>query len=218
MVISDVHLGSGVSRSKKLQETLNSYSFKKLIILGDFFESLDFGDLNNEDWDLISAIHKISKKSKVVWIEGNHDKGLIKLFSSMLDARAYKTYSWRHDGKKFIAIHGHQFDRFLVDNIVLSNIATWIYLLIQKIDFSDYRISRFVKKQSKGWLRLSKKVAVSAMRYGRLRGADYVFCGHTHREKNRKRKKIRYFNCGCWTDVPSAFITIDEKIKIHKAW
>ena len=218
LVISDIHLGSRVSRSKKLQETLEKYSFRKLIILGDLFEDINIGDLTSDDWRLVSYIHNLSKKTKIVWVEGNHDKGLIKIFSNLLDVKSSKTYKWRHHGETFLAIHGHQFDRFLVNNIVLSHIASWAYLFIQKIDFSDYRISRFVKKQSKGWLRLSKKVAVSAILHGRLRGVDYVFCGHTHRENKRSRKDIAYFNSGCWTDIPSAFITIDDEIKIHKVW
>ncbi len=219
LIISDIHLGTEVSRAKKVGELLKSYSFKKLILLGDIFENLDFEDLTTEHWNLISQLRKISQRSEVIWIEGNHDKGLSKIFSNLLGTPVFKTYSWKHHGKKCLAIHGHQFDRFLINNIVLSYLASWTYLFIQKIEFSDRRISRYIKKKSKGWLRLSKKVADSAIWYGRLRGADYVFCGHTHRAIKKSKKGVRYFNSGCWTDIPSTFITLDKGlIKIHKKY
>ena len=48
------------------------------------------------------------------------------------------------------------------------------------------------------------------------RGADYVFCGHTHKAMRKRKGDIVYYNSGCWTDSPCTYITIDEKyIDIH---
>lgn len=217
LIISDFHLGSRVSRSKQLTELLASFKFKKLILLGDIFESLNFKQLRHQDWEVLSQISEISKKSKVVWVEGNHDTGLSQLFSTFTGAKVYKVYKWKFKNKKYLAIHGHQFDNFLIDNALISYVATKFYNFIQVIDFSDKRISHFLKRSSKGWLRLSKKVANKAIRYARLRGVDYIFCGHTHKAKKVRRGKITYYNSGCWTDVPSTYITLDEdNIRIHK--
>jgi len=217
LIISDLHLGSSVSRSKNAIDFLKKTKFKKLILLGDIFESLNFQKLIKTDWEFLSLITKLSKKSKVIWVEGNHDKGLTNIFSSFTGARVYKNYKWQYKKRKYLAIHGHQFDNFLVDNAILSFLANQIYNFIQLIDFHDYRISRFIKRKSKGWLRLSRKVAQRAILYGKLKRIDYIFCGHTHKTDQKIEKSISYYNCGCWTDDPSSFITLDkDKIEIHK--
>jgi predicted phosphodiesterase len=48
LILSDFHLGSRVSRSKRAIELLKSYKFEKLILLGDIFESLDFNRLRDK--------------------------------------------------------------------------------------------------------------------------------------------------------------------------
>ncbi len=217
LIISDFHLGSKVSRSKEVYNLLKSFQFRKLILLGDIFESLNFDRLNKNDWRLLSLISEFSKEKKIRWIEGNHDIGLIKIFGAFTGAKIYKTYKWQYNNKKYLAIHGHQFDNFLVNNIFISFIANKIYNLVQLVDFKDKRISRYIKRKSKGWLRVSEKVAKRAILYARFRNVDYVFCGHTHKAMKMKRGNIRYYNSGCWADTPSACITLDKgKIEIKK--
>jgi len=217
LIISDLHLGSEVSRPKAVLKFLKGFKFQKLILLGDIFESLNFNSLGRDDWDLLIYFSELSKKRKVRWIIGNHDKGLTNFFSSLTGIKTYNQYIWHHQGERYLAIHGHQFDSFLVSNPILGLIANKIYNFIQLIDFSDKRISRAIKTKSKGWMRVSKQVANGAILYGRMQLVKVVFCGHTHKAKKIKRKGIQYYNSGCWTDIPSTYITIDKgDIKIRK--
>ncbi len=217
LIISDLHLGSKVSRSKRAVTFLKNFQFKKLILLGDIFEKLDFTHLQESDWEFLSLLGKLSKTKKIIWVEGNHDQGIAKIFIGPSKVRVKKSYSWQYQNKKYLAMHGHQFDNFLVENAFLGFIANQLYNAIQIVDFRDKRISRFIKGTSKGWLRLSKKVAQRALLYGKLQGVDYIFCGHTHKTSQKKSGKTRYYNCGCWTDVPSGYITIDKNnIRINK--
>lgn len=217
IVISDIHLDSSVSQPKKVIQLLESYSFRKLILLGDVFESLNFEKLSPEGWELLTYLGKLSRDKKIRWVEGNHDQGLSHLVGALVGARIEKVYQWQYQKEKYLAIHGHQFDRFLINNVFLSYLATGLYNLLQKIDFPDKRMSRLVKRKSKGWLKISEKVFHSAVLYGKLKGARYVFCGHTHKAMKKVRYGIGYFNSGCWTDSPCSYITIDRnKIDIHK--
>jgi len=116
IIISDIHLGSEVSRPDKVIQMLQSYRFERFILLGDIFDHLNFKRLKKEHWNFLSYIRKLSNPDKhieVVWVEGNHDEGLIDIMSHLIGIKVYYEYAWRHGGKKFIAIHGHQFDRFL---------------------------------------------------------------------------------------------------------
>ena len=117
---------------------------------------------------------------------------------------------WECGGEKYLAIHGHQFDRFLNENVIISNLATLFYKFFQRIDSAEQPISRWMKRRSKTWLRVSEKIANDAIDYARQNGAQYVFCGHTHQALTRTSNGVTYTNSGCWTDVPSQFITVEK--------
>ena len=214
IIISDIHLGSEVSRPKAVKEMLQKFDFKRLILLGDIFDDLNFSRLKKEHWNLLSYIRKLSnpdKKIKVIWVEGNHDEGLFELMSHLIGIKIYKEYYWISNGKKYVAIHGHQFDRFLNENVIISSISSFIYYKIQKYDRQNQKFSRFIKRRSKGWLRLSNKVADGALKYAADNDANIIFCGHTHQTLYKKYMDIEYYNTGCWTDIPSSFVTIDNE-------
>ena len=217
LIISDFHLGSKVSRSGAVKDLLDNFEFKKLVLLGDIFESLDFDELSDDDWTLLTLITDLARKKKVRWVLGNHDKGLTRLFAILTNIKIYKHYRWTYRGVKYLAIHGHQFDNFLVNNVILSTVVNQVYNFIQLVDYDDKRVSRFIKRSSKGWLRLSKKVAKRAILYARLQRVSVVFCGHTHKSMRMRRGNINYYNSGCWTDTPSTYITLSGKnVEIHK--
>jgi len=219
LILSDIHLGSEVSRADKATEVLQIYSFQRLILLGDIFDDLNFKRLKKEHWNFLSYVRKLSNPKRnieVIWVEGNHDEGLSEIMSLMIGIEILKEYIWKVNGKKFLAIHGHQFDRFLNENVIISNIASFIYDKLQRIGSENQTIARYVKKKSKGWLRLSEKIAHGAIDYAKAKNVNTVICGHTHfaTDEPTKRKSIEYYNTGCFTDVPSSYIVITEEGKV----
>src|SRR6516225_4974103 len=90
IVISDVHLGSEVSRAGDALDLLQSVRFNRLILLGDMFADLNFGRLTKEHWKFLGYIRKLSNPKhqiEVVWVEGNHDLGLTEVMSHMVGVR-----------------------------------------------------------------------------------------------------------------------------------
>jgi UDP-2,3-diacylglucosamine pyrophosphatase LpxH len=66
-------------------------------------------------------------------------------------------------------------------------------------------------------LRLSSKVASGAILHARLRQANRVFCGHTHRADFIERDTVSYYNSGGWADSPPTYLTVDsEGVRIHE--
>lgn len=220
LIISDTHLGSEVSRAETALTVLKKYQFRQLILLGDIFDDLNFNHLDRSHWEFLSYIHELAdprKKLKIVWVIGNHDI-LLQNFSNFLGVEIVKKYTWKYRGEKYLAIHGHQFDSFLHKNPIISVIASFLYLIIQKLDSRKQIVSRFIKRTSKGWLRLSAQVARRAILYARWNRAKYIFCGHTHlaMKETSSKYNIEYWNSGCFTDTPSTYITISESgIQIH---
>lgn len=218
VIVSDIHLGSRPCRSKQLLHRLKSMTFKTLILNGDIFDDLNFKRLDHDDWALLSYLRELShpkRPEEVIWIAGNHD-GAINILSKLIgvDVQKEHLFTWR--GKRCLALHGHQFDRFLVRNEFLSMLAGNVYLFIQRIDTERQFISRFIKRASKAWMRNSERVAAGAAGRGEREHVDVVFCGHTHRELTEHFKGVEYYNTGCWTDIPSTYITLgDDGIQVH---
>ncbi|MFH1161986.1 MAG: UDP-2,3-diacylglucosamine diphosphatase [Candidatus Jorgensenbacteria bacterium] len=220
MVISDVHLGSEVSRPEALLATLKSHSFGRLILLGDIFDDLNFNRLSREHWELLSYIRLLTNRKRrveVIWVVGNHDELLVDIMKYLIGSDVKEHFFWKEGGQKFFAIHGHQFDYFLIRNRFLSNFAASLYKIVQRLDTKRQRFSRYIKRASKSWLRASEAVEEGAVRRGGKMGADYVFCGHTHKALHSTLGNIEYFNAGCWTDIPSSYVTITNGIpELHR--
>jgi UDP-2,3-diacylglucosamine pyrophosphatase LpxH len=219
VIISDLHLGSDVSRAREALNFLRTRRFKRLILLGDIFSDLNFRRLTKEHWQFLSHIRKLSNPKRnveVVWVEGNHDQGLSQLMSHLVGVPVYQQYAWEFNGIRHLAVHGHQFDRFVVNNVLLSRIGEFFYLLIQKFGDKEKSVARYLDRLNTRWLRLSTKVANGALAYAKQSGAERVFCGHTHVALNAERDGVSYFNSGSWIDTQCTYITIDsEGAQIH---
>jgi UDP-2,3-diacylglucosamine pyrophosphatase LpxH len=219
LILSDLHLGSETSRAKDASRLLKYLSFRRLILLGDIFADLNFARLKKEHWQFLGQVRKLSNPTRgveVVWVEGNHDRGLAQLMSHLVGVKVYQEYAWTYDGRRHLAIHGHQFDSFSVNSIVLCGVGAWLYLQIQKLDFKHKRFARFLDRLNTVWLRLSPKVAEGALAHAKMHGAERIFCGHTHEQMEAQRNGIRYYNCGAWTNAHPTYITIDDSgVQIH---
>jgi len=207
LIISDIHLGLKFSRVEKLVATLKNYKFDRLILNGDIFDGLNFNRLNSEHWEVLSFFRYLSKRAEVVWIFGNHD-GRASIMSRLIGVKVRNEYQWRAGNKKCLAIHGHQFDRFMSKNKFISDIATVVFFAVKNFEGHNKKISEWIKKNNRSWLRLSDDVAFKSLHYAKAKGIDYVFCGHTHLARTLDFHGLSYWNSGCWVDLPSHLITL----------
>lgn len=173
VIISDLHMGSDLSRAGDALDFLRSIEFRRLILLGDMFADLNFSRLTKEHWKFLSYIRKLSNPKhdiEVVWGEGNHDHGLTEVMSHLVGIRVYQQYEWMYGGKKHLAIHGHQFDSFAIRNFRITHFGQLIFLWLQKIDSRNKRFARYLDRLNTRWLRLSAQMK-SLLRSGAdLRG------------------------------------------------
>lgn len=214
LIVSDIHLGVKFSRLEKLVETIESYDFDRLILNGDIFNGLNFKRLNSEHWAVLSLFRHLSKYKEVVWIVGNHD-GKASLMSRLLGINVLNEYQWMAGKKKCLAIHGHQFDRFMSEDPILGKLAAAAFIIIKMFEGDNQLLTGWIKRNNKSWLRLSDDVAYKSIRYAKAKGANYVFCGHTHLARTLELYGLKYWNSGCWVEFPSHFITLKgEEVKL----
>jgi len=220
LILSDLHLGSEVSRAEDATRMLKENRFRRLILLGDIFSDLNFRRLTKEHWKFLGYIRRLSNPKRgieVVWVEGNHDQGLVDVMSHLVGVKDYEEYSWDFLGRRHVAIHGHQFDRFMANSFLISAVGSFLHLQLQRLDFKGKWFSRSLDRVHIRWLRLTQKVAAGALAHARFHQADRIFCGHTHVPVRQERDGIEYYNSGCWTDAQPTYITVDaEGVQIHE--
>jgi UDP-2,3-diacylglucosamine pyrophosphatase LpxH len=216
LIISDVHLGFKYSRVTKLTEVLARYRFKRLILNGDIFDDLNFNRLNSEHWDVLSLFRHLSKYAEVVWVIGNHD-GRADVLSRLLGVTVHDDYLWKVGRHNFLAIHGHQFDRFMYKNMVVGKLAGRLFYFLKRFEGKNEALTNWIGRHSRNWLRMSDEVAFGAIKYAKTKGASYVFCGHTHLARTLEFSGVKYFNSGCWVELPSSLITIKgDKVELKR--
>jgi UDP-2,3-diacylglucosamine pyrophosphatase LpxH len=215
VLISDIHLGSDVCQADDLCHLLKSLDPKKtrrLIIVGDIFDSIDLRRLKKKHWKVLSHIRRLADQIEVVWLAGNHD-GPAEIISHLLDATVYEEYIFESGDKRFLTLHGHKYDKFIAERPILTAIADWFYGLFQKLDRSHY-IARMAKHNSKHYLRNHETVRDNSCKEAYYEGCYGAICGHTHyaeiTDVTVKDKQIRYGNTGCWTEKPATYIVIDH--------
>jgi len=97
LILSDLHLGSDVSRADDARRMLRRHRFRRLILLGDIFSDLNFGRLTKQHWKFLGYIRKLSnpkRQVEVIWVEGNHDHGLTDVMSHLVGVKVYQQYEW----------------------------------------------------------------------------------------------------------------------------
>jgi UDP-2,3-diacylglucosamine pyrophosphatase LpxH len=220
LILSDVHLGSECSRAEEALDALKKHRFRRLILLGDIFADLNFGRLTKEHWKFLGYIRKLSnpkRQVEVVWVEGNHDHGLTEIMSHLVGVKVYQEYAWVYAGLRHLAIHGHQFDGFVINNLRMNYWMTQVYLQLQKLDFKGKPLTRWIDRLNTRWLRMSAKVASGALHYAKLHQIDRIFCGHTHVAMQQLQDGIHYYNSGGWIDAHATYITVGETgVEIHE--
>jgi UDP-2,3-diacylglucosamine pyrophosphatase LpxH len=215
LIISDLHLGSNVCQAKQINSFLKKIetgelSTKELILNGDVFDSWDFRRIKKQQWKVLSNLRSLSDNVKITWINGNHD-GPAEIISHLLGISVTEEYFLVSGDRNILVLHGHVFDEFISDHPIITWVADTIYHLIQRIDRNFYW-ARSIKKASKTFLRCSELIQIRALDYAEKYKANVVCCGHTHLEVAYIEEEVKYYNSGCWTELPCHYLTIRDGI------
>src|SRR5271157_5299545 len=198
LILSDLHLGADMSRAREALRVLRENQYRRLILLGDIFADLNFGRLKKEHWKFLGFIRKLSNPKRnveVVWVEGNHDHGLTEIMSHLVGIRVYQEYHWDYQGLRHVAVHGHQFDNFVVGNVGFNYLfGTLLYLQLQKWDSKNKTLTRFLDRLNTRWLRMSSKVSAGALAHASHNKANRILCGHTHAAMHMSKQGNDYYN------------------------
>lgn len=208
--ISDLHIGSTVCQLEKIEKFLWELPpVRRLVLGGDVLQSVD-NRLTKRHWKVLSSLRKLSDTLELVWVSGNHDADAEHI-AHLIGAHWCRSYAYRSGDEKILTVHGDIFDDFLKEHPVITHLADWFHLWIQKLS-PDWAFE--LKRSSKTYLRCAEIVREKACRYAKKHDADIIICGHTH---HAEHDNGFYYNTGCWTQPVCSFVTVDNgKVYLDK--
>ncbi len=203
LVISDLHLGSDMCQARLLESFLEwaVTRTRELVINGDIFDDLNFKRLTRRHFACLKVIRKNSDRDdfRLTWVRGNHD-GPADIISHIVGVDILDEYTYDNGRVRLLILHGDQFDSFLTDNKLLTDVACGIFYFIQK--WFPHNTARWIRRITKKWQRNSQLVQHRATDYARGKGYRLVTCGHTHLPLSAEVDGVRYFNSGTWIEAP----------------
>ncbi len=203
LIISDLHLGSDVCQAKLLEGFLEwaVKNTRELVINGDIFDDLNFRRLSKRHFACLKIIRRHSDRDdlRLIWIRGNHD-GPAEVVGHIVGVEVLEEYEFCNGSTRLLILHGDQFDRFVNQYGLLTELACGVYYYIQK--WAPHRASRYIRRASKRWQRNGPTIRDGAIRLARTRGCQAVTCGHTHLPGLETSQGVLYVNSGTWTEHP----------------
>lgn len=220
--ISDLHLGSGYTKSEQLLEKLKEYKYDNLFLVGDIFDGyrLKKWKWSTHDNKLIRKILKdVNNGINVVYVTGNHDE-FLREYTPINFNGIQIVDEYVHED--ILVIHGDQFDSFLKNKkwIYISGSLLYIFLLHLNETLSKIRrifnlkpssLSKRIKQSVKDHINTLIMFQTGAARYTKSLGLKKCVVGHTHIPSLENV----YNNCGDWVECGSMIIqTYDGELKL----
>jgi UDP-2,3-diacylglucosamine pyrophosphatase LpxH len=213
--MSDFHIGYKGFDARAALHCLQSHDCDILYLVGDIFDgwkmekrwywTQDYTDLMDE------VIRKKKQGCKIIYITGNHDEKVRNMIFRPIRFALAKRYGFKigemfehicANGKKFLVLHGDQFDSYIVRRI--SKFCDRVYEIfegqtiktIEDGQETRWSLGKEVAKGGKGLLdRFTKAAAKKALK----EDVDGIVYGHSHVAEYVERKGKIFANCGSWT-------------------
>jgi UDP-2,3-diacylglucosamine pyrophosphatase LpxH len=221
--ISDVHLGTTHSQVGKLLEFLRSTECEHIYIVGDF---IDGWQLRRkwywaDDYNVLiqKLLRKSRKNTRVTFITGNHDEFLEKFLGVRFGtvSVAERAVHTGADGRRYLVIHGHQFDGVAAFNRLLDRVGTvlydyildlnmWLNRIRRSLGFGYWSFASYIKLKAKAAVKYVNDYEHAMIQFSRKSKMNGVICGHIHRPEIRTVGDFLYMNCGDWVENCTALV------------
>jgi len=230
--ISDVHLGSRHSKVEALLRFLRENESDAIYIVGDFIDGWELQRrwrwLNAYNTVVQKLLRKDRKRTRVTLLYGNHDE-FLQNFAGMRFGRVRLAERAIHvgaDGKRYLVLHGHQFDGLTHFNHLLEKIGSRLYDVIlymnsavnrigRRLGFGYWSLSAFLKRQTKSAVKFVSAYEDTMVQMAAKHKVDGIICGHIHQAEIKQVRGLAYMNCGDWVESCSALVEeMDGAFKI----
>ena len=227
IIVSDLHLGTKDSKAEEFIEFLEKHPTDLLILNGDIIDgwALNRGaKWKKQHTKVISKLLKLSNKTQIIWIRGNHDEFLQEFMGNHfggIEIREDYVLDIRNTVESYYIFHGDVIDIFITKYKWLSKIgavgydfALWLnrwynkYRVWRKLPYQS--ISQKIKSGVKAATNYVNDFEVTALSMASKKGCHGVMCGHIHQPEDRMINGKRYLNSGDWVENMTAICVEDS--------
>lgn len=231
IVVSDLHLGTKDSKAEEFIEFIEKHPTDLLILNGDIIDgwALNRGaKWKKQHTKVISKLLKLSNKTQIIWIRGNHDEFLQEFMGNHfggIEIREDYVLDIRNTVESYYIFHGDVIDIFITKYKWLSKIgavgydfALWLnrwynkYRVWRKLPYQS--ISQKIKSGVKAATNYVNDFEVTALSMASKKGCHGVMCGHIHQPEDRMINGKRYLNSGDWVENMTA-ICVEDTGRIY---
>ncbi|MCY4439909.1 MAG: UDP-2,3-diacylglucosamine diphosphatase [Deltaproteobacteria bacterium] len=225
--LSDIHLGFRGCSATSLLAFLRSVECEYLYLVGDIIDIWSVRERpfwpQEHNNILRTILGKAKYGTKVIYVPGNHDE-MLRDYNGMAFGNiriADRIVHRKADGKRFLVIHGDQFDSVVRSSRAIALLGSHAYDLLlgintrlnlvrRKLGLPYWSLAGAIKHKVKNAMRyISNFEAAVSFEAARL-GVDGVICGHIHRPQIISLNDITYCNCGDWVESNSALVEHDD--------
>ncbi len=223
LFLSDLHLGTKGCQAGLLLDFLRSYDADIIYLVGDIVD----GWRLKSGWywpqahnDVMQKLlRKVRKGARLIYLPGNHDEFLRDYIGTSFGGIELAEHALHEaaDGKRYLVIHGDQFDMvvrharwlaLLGDGAYTTALVVNTYLNVvrRRLGLTYWSLSAWAKLKVKNAVnyigRFEELLASEAKRHE----ADGVICGHIHHAALQDRSGVRYVNTGDWVESCTAIV------------
>jgi UDP-2,3-diacylglucosamine pyrophosphatase LpxH len=230
--MSDLHLGTRGCQAELMLDFLRRHDADTIYLVGDIVD----GWRLKSGWywpqthnDVIQKLlRKVRHGARMIFVPGNHDEfgrqflgltfGGIEILGDTLHTTA--------DGRRFLVMHGDEFDVIVRHAKWLAFLGDWAYETALFVNTHFNRLRRllgFNYWSFSAWAKLKVKNAVNFIgsferelaAEARRRGADGVICGHIHHAAIRDIEGVTYVNTGDFVESCTLVVEhLDGRLEI----
>ena len=233
--LSDMHLGTRGCQAPLILDFLKYNDADCYFLVGDIIDgwrmraSFYWPQAHN---DVIQKLlRKVRRGARMVFVPGNHDEfarqfiglsfGGVEIVRNVMHTTA--------DGRKFLVMHGDEFDVVVRHSKWLAFLGDWAYDAAIFINTHFNAVRRwfgFGYWSFSAWAKFKVKNAVNFIGCfeeqlageARRRGADGIICGHIHHPTIRKIDGITYVNTGDFVESCSLVVEHQDGRLEVKYW
>ena len=221
LFISDIHLGTRGAQADLLLDFIKHHEAETIYLVGDIVDAWRLK--KNWYWpqkhnDVVQKLLRQSRKGvRLVYIPGNHDEFMREYVGTHFGGVEVMqdTVHEAADGKRYVVMHGDEFDVVVRYAKWLALLGDWAYVTLLSMNSIVNRVRRrlgFSYWSLSAWAKLKVKNAVNFIGdfqealagEAKRRGADGVICGHIHHAVLQDMNGVRYMNCGDWVESCTA--------------
>ncbi|WP_112662839.1 UDP-2,3-diacylglucosamine diphosphatase [Microvirga flavescens] len=223
LFLSDIHLGTKGCQAGHLLDFLKEYDADVIYLVGDIID----GWRLRSGWywpqahnDVVQKLlRKVRKGTRLIYIPGNHDEFMRDYIGShfggieLVDQAIHEAA----DGKRYLVIHGDQFDLVVRHARWLALLGDWAYttalfvntylnLVRRRMGLTYWSLSAWAKLKVKNAVNFISQFEDFLSSEAKRQEVDGVICGHIHHAALHDTFGIRYVNTGDWVESCTAVV------------